>query len=87
MQRRICLAGVAQLLGRGTRAPGRECRQGGRIGFAVRQGLQHAAGTDAEQIRHEAGHLDVRFLSSALSRFCSCTRLRVTWYLRRITVR
>jgi hypothetical protein len=34
----------------------------GRIRFAVRQRLQHATGTDAEQISHEARHLDVRFL-------------------------
>ena len=62
MQRRTRLEGVAQLLGRGTQARGREGRKGDRIGFAVRHGLQHPAGTDAEQIRHQAGHLDVRFL-------------------------
>ena len=54
------------MLGRGTQARGRECREGGRIGFTVRQRLQHAAGADAEQVRHEAGHLDVRFLEQGL---------------------
>ena len=62
MQRRTRLEGIAQLLGGGTQARGRERREGGGIGFAVRQRLQHAAGTDAEQVRHEAGHFDVRFL-------------------------
>jgi hypothetical protein len=66
MQRRTRLEGIAQLLGRGTQARGREYRKGSRIGFAVRQRLQHAAGTDAEQVRHEAGHLDVRFLEQGL---------------------
>ena len=66
MQRRTRLEGVARLLGRGTQARGRECRKGGRIGLAVGQGLQHAAGTNAEQIRHQAGHLDVRFLEQGL---------------------
>ena len=50
MQRRTRLKGIAQLLGCGTQARGRERRQGSRIRFAVRQRLQHAAGTDAEQI-------------------------------------
>ena len=50
MQRRTPLESVAQLLGRGTQTRGRERRQGGRIRFAVRQRLQHAAGTDAEQV-------------------------------------
>jgi hypothetical protein len=40
--------------------------KGSRIGFAGRQRLRHAAGTDAEQVRHEAGHLDVRFLEQGL---------------------
>jgi hypothetical protein len=66
VQRRTRLEGIAQLIGRGTQARGRECRKGGRIGSAVRQRLQHAAGTDAEQVRHEAGHLDVRFLEQGL---------------------
>jgi hypothetical protein len=43
--------------------PTRAVSRGGRsrgahpagFGFAVRQRLQHAAGTDAEQVRHEAG--------------------------------
>jgi hypothetical protein len=50
MQRRTRLKGIAPLLGRGTQPRGRECRKGGRIGFAVRQRLQYAAGTDAEQV-------------------------------------
>ena len=66
MQRRTRLEGIAQLLGRGAQARGREGREGGRIGLAIRQRLQHAAGTDAEQVRHEAGHLDVRFLEQRL---------------------
>jgi hypothetical protein len=50
MQRRTRLEGIAQLPGRGSQARGRERRQGARIRFAVRQRLQHAAGTDAEQV-------------------------------------
>ena len=66
MQRRARLEGIAQLLGRGAQARVRERRQGGRIRFAVRQRLQHAAGADAQQVGHEAGHLDVRFLEQRL---------------------
>jgi hypothetical protein len=66
MQRRASLEGITQLLGRGTQARGRECREGGRVGFAVRQRLQHAGGTDAKQVRHEAGHLDVCFFEQGL---------------------
>jgi hypothetical protein len=62
VQRRTRLKGIAQLLRRGTQARGRERRQGGRICFAVRQRLQQAAGTDAEQVGHEARYFDVRFL-------------------------
>ena len=54
------------MLRRGAQARGRERREGGRIGFAVRQRLQHAAGADAQQVRDEAGHLDVRFLEQRL---------------------
>jgi len=59
MQRRAGAESVAQLRGRGPQARGRERREGGRIGCAVRQRLQHAAGTDAEQVRHETGYPQV----------------------------
>ncbi|HYX82172.1 MAG TPA: hypothetical protein VE714_07255 [Gemmatimonadales bacterium] len=32
------------------------------MGLAIRERLQHAAGARAQQIGHDAGHLDVRFL-------------------------
>ena len=62
MQQPTRTEGVAQLCRRRPPARGRQCGQGGRIGFAVRERLQHAPGADAQQVRHEAGHLDVRFL-------------------------
>jgi hypothetical protein len=66
MQRSTRLKGIAQLFWRRRQARGCECGEGGRIGFAVRQGLQHATGADAEQVGHHAGHLDVRFLEQRL---------------------
>ena len=39
MQCRTRLEGIAQLFRRGAQARGRECREGGGIGFAVRQRL------------------------------------------------
>jgi hypothetical protein len=48
MQRRTRLEGIAQLLGRGAQARGRERREGAGIGFTLRERLQHAAGADAQ---------------------------------------
>jgi non-ribosomal peptide synthetase component F len=38
---------------------GRKGRESGRISFTIRQGVQHPACADAEQVRDDAGHLDV----------------------------
>jgi hypothetical protein len=62
MQRRGRLEGIAQLLGRGAQARGGKRCEGGRIGFAVGERLQHATGADAQQVRDDTRHLDVRFL-------------------------
>jgi hypothetical protein len=66
MQRRTRLERIAQLLRRGAQARGGERREGGGIGLAIRQRLQHAAGADPEQVRDEAGHFDMRFLEQRL---------------------
>jgi hypothetical protein len=50
---------VAQLFRGGAQALIRQRRQSGRAGFPVRERLQHAPGTDAQQIRDEAGQLDM----------------------------
>jgi hypothetical protein len=48
MQRRTRLESIAQLRRRGAQARGRERREGGGIGLALRHRLQHAAGADAQ---------------------------------------
>ena len=55
MQRRARLEGIAQLGRCGSQARGRKGREGRRISFAIRQGLQH-----------DTGHLDVRLLDQRL---------------------
>ena len=66
MQGRCGAEDVAQLFPRGAQARSGELRKGGGIGFAIRQGLQHPASADAEQVRHDTGDLDVRFLEQRL---------------------
>jgi hypothetical protein len=79
--------GGAQLVGRGTQPRIRQRRQRRRIGLAIGEDLQHAAGAGAQQIGDDTRELDVRFFEQGLQWLGSWTRLRVTWYLRRITVR
>jgi hypothetical protein len=67
MQRRTRLEGIAQLRRCGSQARSREHDEGSRIGLTVRQGLQHAASADAEQVRHDTGDLMCASSSSASS--------------------
>jgi hypothetical protein len=64
MQRRGRLEGIAQLFGRGAQARGGQRGDGGWIGFAVGERLQHATGADAQQVRDDTRHLEVRERSS-----------------------
>jgi hypothetical protein len=66
MQRRGRVEGIAQLVGRGAQARGGQPGEGGGIGFAVGERLQHATGADAQQVRDDTRHLDVRFLEKDL---------------------
>ena len=66
MQRRARLEGIAQLRRRRAQARVRQRRQGDGIRLAIRQRLQHASCAGAQQIRDEAGQLDVRFLEQRL---------------------
>ena len=58
--------GIAQLLRRGMQPGTAECGDRGRIGLARGDGAEHAPRTRAEQVRHQRGHLDVRFLEEGL---------------------
>ena len=66
MQCRTRLESIAQLRRRGTQARGRELREGGGIRLTLCQRLQHAAGADAQQVRDDARHLDVRLFEQRL---------------------
>ena len=57
---------VAQLFLRGTQALIRQRRQRGWTGFPVSQRLQYAPGTGAQQIRDQAGQLNMGFLQQTL---------------------
>ena len=57
---------VTQLVGCRAQTPTGQPRERRRIRFSIRERLQHAPSTGAEQIRHEARHLNVRLLEQAL---------------------
>ena len=57
---------VAQLIRRRAQPRTAERGDGRRIGFAARDGAQHAPRTGPEQIRHQTRQLDMRFLEQAL---------------------
>lgn len=58
--------GIAQLLRRGTQSGAAEGGDRSRIGLARGDGAEHAPRTRAEQVRHQRGHFDMRFLEEGL---------------------
>jgi len=66
MERHASAQRVGQVVRRGAQALIGQRGDHHRIGATVRDGLQHATGTDTQEIRHDNRELEMRFLQQAL---------------------
>jgi len=79
--------GIARLLRRGMQPRAAECGDRGRIGLARGDGAEHPPRTRAAQVRHQRGHLDVRFLEEGLEAILQLHPIPCQLTLAPVTVR